>query len=259
MINVNTENHIMLIEVDRVKKLNALTIEMYSQMAKAYYELDTNDDLWVGLIYAKGPHFTSGIDLAAWSEQFAKGTGNPVAPEGEIDPYAMNNAVYCRKPLVMAVQGYCFTWGFELLLNTEIRVAATDTRFCAMEVRRGFFPTGGGTLRLPKEIGWGNANRYILTGEEMTAEEAYRLGLVQFLTEPGKQFDKALEVARRIASVAPLGVQGALKHSRITYLKGEDAVKDVLWEDTSAIMKSEDMKEGVQSFLERRPAVFKGK
>ncbi len=109
---------------------------------------------------------------------------------------------------------------------------------------------------MPKEIGWGNANRYILTGEGdgIPAEEAYRLGPVSDRTR--KQFDKASEVTRRIASVAPLGVQGALKHSRITYLKGEDAVKDVLWEDTSAIMKSEDMKEGVQSFLERRPAVL---
>jgi len=258
-INIKTEDHIMLIEVDRAKKLNAMTRAMFSQLAKAYYKLDTDDNLWAGLIYADGPHFTSGLDLADWAEQYAKGVGNPLDPKDEIDPFSMTNEVYCRKPIIIAVQGYCFTWGFELMLNTEIRVAATDTRFCMMEVRRGFFPSGGATMRLPREIGWGNTHRYMLTGDEMSAEDAYRLGLVQFLTEPGKQFDKALEVARRVATAAPLGVQNALKSCRLAAIKGEGAAISVLFEDVAAVMKSEDMKEGLQSFKERRPAVFKGK
>lgn len=258
-INIRTEDHIMFIEVDRPKKMNAMTMAMYSQLAKAYYKLDQDDDLWVGLIYAKGPHFTSGLDLADWSDQYAKGTGNPLNPKDEIDPFYMTNDVYCRKPVIIAVQGYCITWGFELMLNTEIRIAATDTRFCMMEVRRGFFPNGGATLKLPKEIGWGNTHRYMLTGDEMSAEDAYRLGLVQYLTEPGKQFDKALEVAKRVATAAPLGVQNALKSCRLAAIKGEEAAKAVIYQDTAVVMKSEDMQEGLKSFMERRPAVFKGK
>jgi enoyl-CoA hydratase len=259
-INIKTEDHIMFIEVDRAKKYNAMTREMFSQLAKAFYKLDQDDDLWVGLIYALGPHFTSGLDLADWADQYAKGEGNPLDPKDEIDPFSMTHSeVRCRKPIVIALQGICFTWGFELMLNTEIRIAATDTRFCMMEVRRGFFPSGGATMRLPREIGWGNTHRYMLTGDEMSAEDAYRLGLVQFLTEPGKQFDKALEIAKRVATAAPLGVQNALKSCRLAAIKGEDAAMAVLFEDVATVMKSEDMKEGLQSFVERRTAVFKGK
>ena len=258
-INIKTEEHILLIEIDRPKKYNAMTQEMYHQLAQAYFKLDRDEDLRVGLVYAIGPHFTSGLELTDWAGTFDIGKGFPFTKENEIDPFYMMSAARCSKPIVMATQGYCYTWGFEMMLNTDIRVAATDTRFGMLEVRRGFFPAGGATLRLPKEIGWGNAARYMLTGDEMNAVEAYRLGLVQHLTEPGQQFDKALEFARRVASAAPLGVRGAIKSCRVAALQGEEAARAVIFQDVAVVMKSEDMKEGLQSFIERRAAVFKGK
>jgi len=189
-INIKTEEHILLMEVNRPKKYNAMTQEMYHQMARAYFMLDSDPDARVGLVYAVGPHFTSGLELTDWAGTFDIGKGFPFVAENEIDPFYMMSDVRCRKPIIMAVQGYCYTWGFEMMLNTDIRVAATDTRFGMLEVRRGFFPGAGATLRLPKEIGWGNALRYMLTGDEMSATEAYRIGLVQLLTDPGQQFDK---------------------------------------------------------------------
>jgi enoyl-CoA hydratase/carnithine racemase len=258
-INIKTEEHILLIEIDRPKKYNAMTQEMYHQLARAYFKLDRDENLRVGLVYAIGPHFTSGLELTDWAGTFDIGEGFPFTKENEIDPFYMMSDARCSKPIVMAAQGYCYTWGFEMMLNTDIRVAATDTRFGMLEVRRGFFPAGGATLRLPKEIGWGNAARYMLTGDEMNAVEAYRLGLVQHLTEPGQQFDKALEFARRVASAAPLGVRGALKSCRVAALQGEEAARAVIFQDVAGVMKSEDMKEGLQSFIERRAAAFKGK
>lgn len=258
-VHLKTEDHILLIEINRPEKYNAMTQEMYHQLARAYYALDADPDARVGLVYAVGPHFTSGLDLIDWAGTFDAGKGFPFVAENEIDPFYVMSDVRCRKPIVMAVQGYCYTWGFEMMLSTDIRVAADNTRFAMLEVKRGFFPAAGATLRLPKEIGWGNAARYMLTGDEMSAAEAYRLGLVQHLTEPGRQFDKALEIAGRVANAAPLGVQGALASCRKAAEEGDDAALAAMFRDVAEVMKSEDMKEGVQSFIERRAAVFKGK
>jgi enoyl-CoA hydratase/carnithine racemase len=258
-INIKKEENILLIEIDRPKKYNAMNQEMYHQLAQAYFRLDADDNARVGLVYAVGPHFTSGLELTDWAGTFDIGKGFPFNKENEIDPFYMMSEARCRKPIIMAVQGYCYTWGFEVMLNTDIRVAATDTRFGMLEVRRGFLPAGGATLRLTKEIGWANAQRYMLTGDEMNAAEAYRLGLVQNLTEPGQQFDKALELARRVATAAPLGVQCALKSCRVAALHGEEAAKATIYQDVAKVMESQDMKEGLQSFIERRVAVFKGK
>ncbi len=258
-INIKNEEHIMLIEIDRPKKYNALTREMYSQMAQAYYKLDQDDHFRVGVVYANGPHFTSGLELTDWSDVFTGGAGFPLAEQNEIDPFYMMSDARCRKPVIFAVQGYCFTWGVEMMLNADIRVAASDTRFGQLEVLRGFFPCGGGTIRLARDIGWSNAMRYLLTGDQWSAEDAYRMGLVQYMTEPGKQLEKAMELARKVASAAPLGVINILKSGRLAETQGEKAAKETIFRDVAAVMKSEDMKEGLLSFIERRTAVFKGK
>jgi enoyl-CoA hydratase/carnithine racemase len=258
-INIKKDGHILLIEVNRPEKYNAMNQEMYHQIARGYFKLDQDEDLRVGLVYAVGPHFTSGLELTDWAGTFDAGKGFPLIEDDEIDPFYMMSEARCRKPVVFAVQGYCYTWGFEMMLNTDIRIAATDTRFGMLEVRRGFFPAGGATLRLPKEIGWANAQRYMLTGDEMSAQEAYRMGLVQHLTEPGRQFDKAMEMARSVANAAPLGVRGALRSCRTAALQGESAAKALLFQDVAEVMKSEDMQEGLRSFIERRAAVFQGK
>jgi enoyl-CoA hydratase/carnithine racemase len=159
----------------------------------------------------------------------------------------------------MAIRGRCYTIGFELLLAQDVRVASTDARFALLEVKRGIYPVGGGTVRLFKEIGWGNAMRYTLTGDEITGTEAYRLGLVQVLTDPGKEFDRALEIATDISKRAPLGVMAALKSARIADVDGQNAAFARLYPDIQPILKSEDAAEGMRSFIERREANFKGK
>jgi enoyl-CoA hydratase/carnithine racemase len=179
--------------------------------------------------------------------------------ENEIDPFYMMSEDRCRKPIIFAVHGYCFTWGVEMMLNADIRVAASDTRFGQLEVLRGFFPCGGGTFRLARDIGWSNAMRYLLTGDQWSAEDAYRMGLIQYVTEPGKQLEKAMELARKVANAAPLGVRSILKNARLAEKEGEQAAKKDIYQEVSRVMQSEDMKEGLQSFIERRKAVFKGK
>jgi enoyl-CoA hydratase/carnithine racemase len=256
-IELERRDHLLLMGVRRPQKMNALSREMYRSLARAFHQLEHDPDLWVGVIWAEGPHFTSGVDLNDWAAAFASGTPFPVG-DGEIDPFSITGP-RLSKPLVIAVQGRCYTWGWELLLNTDLRVAARDTRFAMLEVRRGFYACGGATLRLPREIGWANAQRYLLTGDELDAEEAYRLGLVQELCEPGTQLEAALALAQRVAKAAPLGVQGSLRSSRLCMLEGEAAAVGPMFAGMADVMRSEDAAEGVRSFVERREAIFKGR
>lgn len=256
-ILIEKNGHILQMGFNRPKKYNAFTMDMFHDLAKAYARLQNDPDLRVGLLYGVGDHMTAGLELDTWAPAFAAGEGLKIN-EGELDPFYVSGD-YLKKPVVCAVQGYCYTVGVELLLNTDVRVAATDTRFAQLEVKRGFFACGGATLRLHENIGWGNAQRYLLTGDTWTAEQAYNWGMVQELTEPGKQFAAALAIAEKIAKAAPLGVMNSLASSKKARLEGEAAAKAELMKNVQPLMASEDMKEGVASFLERREAKFTGR
>lgn len=258
-IETSTQGHILLIRINRAEKYNALSPEMFHDMGKALAQLNSDPDLRVAVLYAEGKHFTAGVELDKWAPIFGSGMAFPVE-EGEIDPMGLTGERH-NKPIVIAVQGYCFTWGVEILLNTEIRVAATDTQFQMLEVQRGIYPCGGATMRLPRQIGWGNSQKVLLTGNRWSAQEAYNWGMVQELVEPGEQLNKAMEIAEQVADAAPLGVQAALKASRFSEAHYHDqgaSVKQFM-SDMVAVMESEDAAEGVNSFLERRKAAFKGR
>ena len=257
LVNVEKQGHILKIGLNRPEKMNAMNRAMYHEIAAAYYQLQHDPELRVAVMYAEGDHFTSGLQLDDWAGVFANGKG--IEPgEGELDPFDITGDSL-TKPVVFATQGICFTCGVEMMLNTDIRVAAKGTRFAQLEVKRGIFACGGATIRLQREIGWGNAQRYLLTGDEWTAEQAYQWGLIQELVEPGEQLNKAMEIAEKIAKAAPLGVQGSLKSSKIAVSEGQEAAKERMFPELRPVMASEDVKEGIQSFLERREAVFKGK
>ena len=256
-VSVEKNGHVLMIALNRPEKRNAFDIEMYRELGLAYGELHRTPDLRCGLLSANGDHFTAGLELNEWAPYLSKGLF-PDLPENAIDPMGLNNGPKLGKPMVMAMQGLCLTIGIELLLATDIRVAAADTRFGQIEIKRGIYPVGGATIRLPREVGWGNAMRYLLTGDEISAEEAYRTGLVQAVTEPGKQMDRALAMAATIARQAPLGVRATLDSARLAFANGEKAAFAKLLPDLMPIMNSEDVQEGIRSFMERREAEFKG-
>ena len=257
-VTTEKRGHVLLIGLNRVSKRNAFDLDMYREVGLAYAELERDDDLRCGLLFAHGDHFTAGLDLMQWAGEFGAGRF-PELPEGAKCPMGLDEDNRISKPLVMAVQGICFTIGLEMMLSTDIRVAASDTRFGQIEIKRGIYPVGGGTVRLIQEVGWSNAMRYLLTADEISAREAYRMGLVQEVVEPGKQFDRALEIAETVAAQAPLGVKATLMSARMTRSQGEQAAIARLLPDLIPIMTSEDAMEGLQSFLERRKANFKGR
>ena len=158
---------------------------------------------------------------------------------------------------MLAVDGYCLTIGIELILAADICIAGPNAKFGQIEIKRGIFPFCGATLRFHQRCGWGNAMRYLLTGDIFDAKEAYRIGLVQELTE-SHPLDRALELANTISDQAPLGVQQTIIHARKALLEGEEVAIPALLPTAQQLMNSDDTAEGLQSFLERRKAEFKG-
>jgi enoyl-CoA hydratase/carnithine racemase len=253
-VSIERQGQVLLMGLDRVAKRNAFDKAMLGMLGLAYAELERDEQLRCGVLFAHGDHFTGGLELP----QFASSLGSFEYPEGAIDPLGLRGP-RLTKPLICAVQGICLTVGIELMLATDIRIAAADARFAQIEIKRGLFPFGGATIRFPREVGWGNAMRYLLTGDEFDAAEAWRMGLVQEVVEPGQQLARAIELAQVVSAQAPLGVRATLKGARLAIAEGEEAAIQQFVPDLQVIMRSEDIKEGVQSFVERRSANFKGR
>jgi len=255
-ITIERRGSVLLIGLDRVAKRNAFDPPMFRDLARAYGAYESDPALRCAVVFAHGPHFTAGIDLAQFAPRFDR--DDPFALEaGEIDPFGMRS--HLTKPLVMTVQGITFTIGIEMLLAADVRVAASDARFAMLEIARGLYPLGGATFRLVREAGWGNAMRYLLTADEFGAAEALRLSLVQEVTGPGEQIERAVAIANRIAAQAPLGVQATLHSARVGLLEGESQAAARILDRMPRILASEDFREGVASFRERRAARFTGK
>jgi enoyl-CoA hydratase/carnithine racemase len=246
--------HILKIVIDNPAKKNAFVPEMMAQLSAAMTELDRDPDLWVGVLCAEGDHFTAGLDMPKF---FGPGAKPSQIPDDHIDPFGLRNQ--CRKPVVTAVQGICFTVGIEMALAGDIVVAADDCRFCQMEAKRGIAPLGGAHFRYISRAGWGNGMYHLLLCDEFGADEAYRIGLVQEVVPAGRQVERALEIAKVIAANAPLGIQITKEAGRKFIEAGERAAVDIVPTIRERVMGTEDAAEGIRSFVERRAAVFRGR
>ncbi len=257
-ISVEQRGHILLIGLNRPAKRNAFDLQMLEELALAYARLEDDDEIRCGVLFAKGEMFTAGLDLANVAPKVIE-KGILSYSENAIDPLNLDGKRSRTKPIVAAVHGKCLTIGIELLLASDVRIASENATFAQIEIKRGIFPFGGATLRFPEVAGWGNAMRWLLTGDEFDAKEALRIGLVQEITEHGKQLKKAVEIAEKIAKQAPLGVRATIESARKSQTEGFTKAAEHLTPQILELFKSEDAKEGVQSFIERREGNFSGK
>jgi enoyl-CoA hydratase len=256
-VTVDRDGHVLTIGLSRIDKRNAADLQLLRELSLAYGELERDPELRCGLVYAHGDHFTGGLDLADVGPRMT-GAGLEIVPAGGINPWQVQGESL-TKPVVIAVQGICLTLGIELVLASDIAIAAESTSFAQIEVARGILPFGGATIRFPRVVGWGNAMRWILTGDTFDAAEALRIGLVQEVVPTGTQYQRALEIARRVAAQAPLAVQAALANARLAVREGDAAAEARLQPELMRLVGTEDSRIGMQAFLSRTEARFVGK
>jgi len=254
-ITYENDGHVRLVGLNRPAKRNAFTVQMLNELSDAYRDYEDDADARCLLLFAHGEHFTGGLDLAEVGPHVAGGGGLGGAGIDPCDLFGRRRT----KPVVMATRGFCFTIGIELALASDIRIAATDSKFSQLEVGRGIMPFGGATLRFAQVAGWGNAMRWILTGDFFDADEALRIGLVQQVVAPGEELRVARTIATTIANQAPLAVQATMLSARLAIEEGFDVARDGVVDEARRLMKTEDAAEGVKSFVERRKAVFTGR
>src|SRR5438477_1018904 len=180
--------HTLKITIDNSAKKNAFIPEMMAELSDSLTLLDTDDEIWTGVLCAAGSDFTAGLDMPKF---FGPGATARPRLAGNIDPFGLANR--CRKPIVTAVQGIVFTVGIEMMLAGDIAVAADNSRFCQMEAQRGIAPLAGAHFRYITRAGWGNAMYHLMLCDEFGAAEAYRIGLVQEVVPSGTQIERAME------------------------------------------------------------------
>jgi enoyl-CoA hydratase/carnithine racemase len=255
-VNTEQREHVLLIGIDRPEKRNGFTPRIFSQLAAAYSQLERSPELRCGVLYAQGDHFTAGLDMPKIVP--LRRAGIPLIPPEEVDPFNLREPLR-TKPMLVALKGICFTVAIELMLAADIAIAAENCRFSQLEVKRGIMPGCGATFRMAERAGWGNAMQVLLTGDEFSAQDALRFNFVQEVVPVGRELPRALELAERIARQAPLAVQATMQNGRIAMTQGWQAAYEQIASTQQRLYSSEDAKEGVQSFLEKREARFLGR
>ncbi|MBR5494025.1 MAG: crotonase/enoyl-CoA hydratase family protein, partial [Psychrobacter sp.] len=210
-ITYETDGYICLIGLNRADKRNAFDSHMIKQLSEALTRYENDDNLRCALIFAHGEHFTAGLDLMELQDKWDKGAFD--FNDNEIDPWGIGGKLR-SKPVVVAVQGTCFTAGIELMLNSDVVIASDNCNFAQMEVQRGIMPFGGATVRFVAAAGWQKAMPYLLTGKAFDAQTADRLNLVSEVVANGEEYERAMTIAKEICQAAPLGVQGLLSSAQ---------------------------------------------
>ena len=253
---VQEEDCLATVAISREKALNALSAELLRELKEVFEKLSRTESVRAVIVTGTGPKaFVAGADIAA-----LRGIGPKEAADfANLGHSAMNAIDHCSKPVIAAVNGFCLGGGLELALACDFIYASESAKLGLPEVGLGLFPGWGGTQRLVRLIGKGRAKELILTGRILTAAEAERWGIVNRLCPAEQLITLAKETAREIAVKAPLAVMmanetmdGGMERTLAEGLKLEK-------ETFSRCFETEDVKEGIAAFLEKRKPVFKGR
>ena len=242
-----------LIRINRPEARNALNMEVRKLIAKHLIEMGEDDAICCIVLTGNDKSFAAGADIkemagAGTIEMLARGTHK-----------LWRTIAACPKPVIAAVNGFALGGGCELAMTCDIIVAGESAKFGQPEVKIGIIPGGGGTQRLPRAVGKYKAMRYVLTGDLFSAKEAFDMDLVSELVPDAEVEKRAVEMAKQIAALSPLAIQQAKE----AVLRGMDAALDTgLALETKAIQilfSSQDQKEGMAAFIEKRKPKFSGR
>jgi len=264
-VMIDRAEHIVTVTLNRPEKRNAFNAEMLCLLADAWDMIDADPDVRVAVLTGAGGHFSAGADLDRLVGALLSGKPTENVYEERIKAdfglifKGFLKEYRTKKPLIAAIEGYCYAGGTEILQATDLRVAGKSAEIAISEVRRGLFPMSASTIRLPRQIGYANAMELLLVGDPITPKQAKKWGLINHVTKDGAALDKALELAAKIAANGPLAVQGikAAVLAADGVSETEAFAKEM--EIGMVVMASDDAKEGPKAFLEKRPAVFTGR
>ena len=252
---VEQVGHTMVVTMNRPEARNALSAAMLCGLADAWAHLAADDTLRCAVLTGAGGNFCTGMDLkaAAASGERAAAYAARWADDPELHWKALLRDARPTKPVIAAVEGYCVAGGTELLQATHVRVAAAGATFGLFEAKRGLFPVGGSTVRLPRQVGYTAAMEMLLTARPYSADEALRIGLVGRVVDDGQALASAMELAEMIAANAPLAVEAIIRSVEETSGMSEPETLARELAIGWPVFATQDAKEGPRAFAERRP------
>ncbi|MCQ2547692.1 MAG: enoyl-CoA hydratase-related protein [Clostridia bacterium] len=254
-IKFEKQDGIALVKINRPEALNALNTQVLQELLDCFTAIAQDDDVKAVVLTGEGRAFVAGADIAAMSKM------NPVEGRAmmSLGHKVMNLIEDIEKPVIAAVNGFALGGGCELSMACDIRVASTKALFGQPEVGLGIIPGFGGTQRLSRLVGKGMAKYLIMSAENIKADEAFRIGLVEKLVEPEELMDTAFALAKKIMSNGPIAVGLAKKAINMGYDLDMKSAGQLEIETFTCAFGSEDKKEGMAAFLEKRPAEFHNK
>ena len=256
-VTVERRGDVVLIGLNRPAIQNRVDPPTRARLGDVFYRYEHDPTLRAAVLFGHGEHFTRGIDVDAF--QAALAAGRRPAAADSIDPLAKSQP-RLSKPLVVVAHGDTWNLGHELYLAGDVRVAAANTRFGQDENTHGRFPGGGATVRFVREAGWGNAMRYMLTGDHWSADESYRMGITQQIAAtPEAALDAGIATARKIAACAPLSIKATLASAHQVIDPVEADALSKLDATYAALYRTEDFVEGRRAEAEGRPPTYHGR
>ena len=257
------KDHLAVLTLNRPEAMNAMNALMRKEMGEAFVNFRDDDDAWVLVITGAGERaFCAGMDLKEMASGLAASANAPAAGRGaavarEEDPSLMAGNIAIWKPIIAAINGVAVGGGLETALACDIRIAADTARMGLSEPKRGIIPGGGGLARLPRLIPLGASMEILLTGDLITAQEAYRIGLVNQVVPAAELMAAARKMAERLMESAPLALR-AIKETvmKTRHLPLEEALPARFGPN---VMASEDAREGTAAFGQKRKPAWEGK
>ncbi|MCM3732902.1 enoyl-CoA hydratase-related protein [Fictibacillus nanhaiensis] len=252
-ILTSVEDGIALIQLNRPRVLNAINRPMVTELLDAFEGFDRNDEVKAIVLTGNSRAFAAGADIDEMKED------DSVSLELLNQFKEWDRLATIKKPIIGAVNGYCFGGGFELALCADILFAAENAQFGFPEIKLGVMPGAGGTVKLTKLMGQKKALEWLWLGDPMTADEALGYGVINRVVAPELVLEEAKKYAKLVASRAPLSVRLIKEtvYKSIDYSTYEGMQFER--KNFYLLFSSQDQKEGMKAFVEKRPAEFKGK
>ncbi len=261
-VRIEKSNAVMTVTLNRPEKRNAINCEAMCILYDAWQELDKDDNLRCAILTGKGPIFCAGMDLSE-IPIMSSGKANSEYMQRALDEPELIMGAWLRtyrptKPVILAAEGVARAGGTEILQGTDIRVAGESTVFGITEVQRGLFPMAGSAVRLRRQISYAVAAEMLLCGDDLSAQRAYELGLINHVVADGTALEKAHSIADRLCRNGPVAVRAILATLRETEVLSEQDAYPVEQAHGMQVMASKDAMEGPRAFLEKREPVFTG-